>query len=229
MREGRQAANSIASIQDIQAAMRSNLRTLSIALATAVLTSIAHAGPAAEVGVTGKIKPLHSACEVRLPDEIPYGVIPLSKIDKKYITALREKTFYFAIFCGNVQRVGMRFIDAKHGTVPENQEFLTQAAQALLYPGATQESAFGLGLDSTNKKIGAMFLYLTQGENNWFEGTGYLEKNTIYAAVLSASSPHEGYSGHGSAKLVPVLDSEHLDLRNKINVHGSLTLELVQI
>lgn len=230
--------------------MRIRFTTFSFALAAMTLVGIAHATPSTEVNVAGKIRPSSPTCSVAAPSEVEYGVIPRERIKPDGITLLDKRRFQILVFCNNSTKLAIRFNDTKDGTAADNTDFWGEIAQHL--PNAKQEHARGLGLDSDNQKIGAVFLRATaayfntnassSGEDAWLiyqtggkwtTETGYLRPTIQYA--LSAKerpdilSPLRGTKFGVDVEVAPALDSKRLNLAKKISIDGKLTAEVVYL
>jgi hypothetical protein len=228
--------------------MISSVRPLPLlVLLASVITSPAHAAKPLEVSVAGRIKAESPICMANLPKAMEYGVIPLEKIKPDGVTLLDEKTFSFKVICSGQTKFTVQFIDNRHGSAVDNAAFLAEVAKTL--PGVGPNEAFGLGLDSTGKKIGAMFLNFTsiryrlagftsypaqsfyrQGEA-WVSEAPYgVRYQTPYTfAQPNGPVPLAISWAHAYVTVLPVLDSSRLDLTKKIEAGGRLTLEISQI
>jgi hypothetical protein len=224
---------------------RTRLLHFSLAL-LAGCASLAHAAQPTEVSVAGRIKPLAPNCFVHAPAEVQYGVIPLEKINVDGVTLLDKKAFSFRISCNKGAKFTVQFVDTRHGTAADDPAFLADVAQAL--PGNGPDHAFGLSLDSTGRKIGAMFLKISRALYQGAPGVTYAKPfyqdgerwvreegdrvryQARYAfAREDAVEPISLYDLHADVEMVPVLDSGRLDLTKKIDVSGKITLEISQI
>lgn len=222
-------------------------RKLPLVLAIATLAlGAAHAGATADVNVTGRITPPSSECTLSVPREVQYGVIPLEKIHADSVTLLDKKGFAVKVRCDVPAKFVLRFTDTQSDTAVNDAAFLTEVAQT--QPGIGRDEAFGLGVDSTGKKIGAMFLAMTraaympthgghitsaypihQVAGQWThnaDGRVRGQVNYAFTGDLAIGQPVPVRTLLMDVDIVPALDSKHLDLARKIDVNGKLTVEI---
>jgi hypothetical protein len=219
----------------------------SLALLATLATSLAHAAAPLEVEVAGRVKPASPICLVSLPKAVQYGVIPLEKIKPDGITMLDEKFFVVTVGCGESAKFSVQFIDLRHGSAVDDAPFLAEVAQT--WRDIDAGRAFGLGLDGTGQKIGAMFMrfatinyqpsngtwysaeaYYRQGQKWVRDDTANVRYQTPYTFAPERGPAPIALSGvRAYVRLLPVLDSGRLDLTRKIEVGGRLTLEISQL
>lgn len=237
--------------------MKSHFKFLPAALTVALFAGVPAAHSASDVMVTGKITPLHSACDITTSSQLDYGEIPSSTIDWNGITFLQTKKLSLKIDCATPAKMAFRFVDAQSGTAVNDASFLNEVKNKIFPENpVVVENAFGLGVGSDRSKTGALFMkektvmYKTPGLGNiqptylidqvgtdWRHNSwNPIKHQGVYAADAVGRVP--GNPEHFapltneiwlSFDVTPALNTKNLSMKNPVNLDGKFACELIYL
>jgi type 1 fimbria pilin len=207
-------------------------------LAASVATSFQATAASTDLTITGEIS--HGICSISIDNNgaYDYGDIDNSKLIAGSTSPLEQKSHTMSIACPAPTLIAFGFIDNREGTSM-----------------SSSDTAFGLGLDTSDNNIGDMTIRLNDGSStddtgpltsrlgytydggsNWTYATGgtytiYKHTSRIYSPFIQGGTePHPIITYSNQVRITPTLNKrENLNTSTEFNLDGSVTIELIYI
>jgi hypothetical protein len=214
-------------------------------LLAALACHAAQAFASPEVGIAGRIAPVNSCVPTLSNGNLDYGVIKASELDRDGPTFLPEKILTVTVACqAPVDQFIISFPDQKKDDAIRDTAVLHHPLCSMSECGA---SAFGLGRDQQNRKIGALFLVdkgATKDDQavHWMRSVSAQDAldETPTRDVFDPFETGDKFSryvpktadGSRGMRLVmpigiaPVIDSKGREVSGDIRLNGAFTIEI---